>query len=111
MNQAAITLTIAIISEVIATTALKATEGFTKWLPSLVVVVGYGLSFYMLSLTLKYIPVGMVYAIWSGVGIVLITLLGWAVYDQKINLGVALGMGLIIVGVALVNLFSDTAVH
>lgn len=111
MNPATITLTIAIISEVIATTSLKATEGFTKWLPSLVVVVGYGLSFYMLSLTLKYIPVGVVYAIWSGVGIVLITLLGWAVYDQKINLGAALGMGLIIMGVALVNLFSDTAVH
>ncbi|HFE67641.1 MAG TPA: QacE family quaternary ammonium compound efflux SMR transporter [Chloroflexi bacterium] len=111
MNPATITLTIAIISEVIATTALKATEGFTKWLPSLVVVVGYGLSFYMLSLTLKYIPVGMVYAIWSGVGIVLITLLGWAVYDQKIGLGTAVGMGLIIVGVAVVNLFSDTAVH
>ncbi|HID54221.1 MAG TPA: QacE family quaternary ammonium compound efflux SMR transporter [Anaerolineae bacterium] len=111
MNPAAITLTIAIISEVIATTALKATEGFTKWLPSLVVVVGYGLSFYMLSLTLKYIPVGVVYAVWSGVGIVLITLLGWAVYDQKINLGTALGMGLIIAGVAVVNLFSDTAVH
>ena len=111
MNPAAITLTIAIISEVIATTALKATEGFTKWLPSLVVVVGYGLSFYMLSLTLKYIPVGVVYAVWSGVGIVLITLMGWAVYDQKINLGAALGMGLIIVGVAVANLFSDTAVH
>ena len=111
MNPATITLIIAIISEVIATTALKATEGFTKWLPSLVVIVGYSLSFYMLSLTLKYIPVGVVYAIWSGVGIVLITLLGWAVYDQKINLGAALGMGLIIVGVALVNLFSDTAVH
>ncbi|NKQ36645.1 MAG: QacE family quaternary ammonium compound efflux SMR transporter [Chloroflexi bacterium] len=111
MNPAAITLTIAIISEVIATTVLKATEGFTKWLPSLVVVVGYGLSFYMLSLTLKYIPVGVVYAVWSGVGIVLITLMGWAVYDQKINLGAALGMGLIIVGVAVANLFSDTAVH
>lgn len=111
MNPAYITLTIAIISEVIATTALKATEGFTRWQPSLVVIAGYGLSFYMLSRTLKYIPVGIVYAIWSGVGIVLITLLSWAVYDQKIDLGAAVGMGLIIVGVTVINLFSGTAVH
>ncbi len=111
MNPAYITLTIAIISEVIATTALKATEGFTKWQPSLVVVVGYSVSFYMLSRTLRYVPVGIVYAIWSGVGIVLVTLLGWAVYDQKIDWGAAVGMGLIIAGVTVINLFSSAAAH
>lgn len=111
MNKEHILLTIAILSEVIATTALKASEGFTKWVPSLIVVIGYCVSFYTLSLTLKYIPVGIVYAIWSGVGIVLITMLGYFAYDQKVDLPVALGMGLIIAGVMVINLFSQTAVE
>ena len=109
MNKASIFLTIAILSEVIATTALRATEGFTKLVPSIIVVLGYCVSFYTLSLTLKYVPVGIVYAIWSGVGIVLITLLGYFVYDQKVDLPAALGMGLIILGVIVINMFSNTA--
>ena len=78
-------LAIAIVSEVLATSALKASEGFTRLYPSLVVVVGYGLAFYFLSLTLRTIPVGIAYAVWSGVGIVLISLAGWVIYDQRLD--------------------------
>jgi len=111
VNKEHIFLTIAILGEVIATTALKAADGFTKWLPSLIVVAGYIVSFYALSLTLKYISVGIVYAIWSGVGIVLVTMLGYFVYDQKVDLPAALGVGLIILGVIIINLYSNTAVE
>ena len=106
-----ILLVIAIIAEVIATTALKAAEGFTRLLPSVVVVVGYGVSFYFLSLTLRTIPVGVVYAIWSGVGIVLISLLGWIVYRQSLDAPAVIGMGLIVAGVIVINVFSKTAPH
>ena len=111
MHKEHVFLTIAILSEVLATTALKASEGFTKLVPSIIVVIGYGVSFYALSLTLKYIPVGVVYAIWSGVGIVLITMLGYFAYGQKVDLAAAGGMGLIITGVMVINLFSQTAVE
>ena len=104
-----ILLVIAIIAEVIATTALKAAEGFTRLLPSVVVVVGYGVSFYFLSLTLRTIPVGVVYAIWSGVGIVLISLLGWIVYRQSLDAPAVIGMGLIVAGVIVINVFSTAA--
>ena len=106
-----ILLVIAIIAEVIATTALKAAEGFTRLLPSVVVVVGYGVSFYFLSLTLRTIPVGVVYAIWSGVGIVLISLLGWIVYKQSLDTPAVIGMSLIVAGVVVLNVFSKAAVH
>ena len=101
----------AIVSEVIATSALKASTGFTKPLPSVVVVIGYLVSFYFLSLTLKTIPVGIAYAIWSGVGVVLISVVAWLLYDQKLDLPALIGMGLIISGVMVINLFSKTAGH
>ena len=101
----------AIVSEVIATSALKASTGFTKPLPSVVVVIGYLVSFYFLSLTLKTIPVGIAYAIWSGVGVVLISVVAWLLYGQKLDLPALIGMGLIISGVMVINLFSKTAGH
>jgi small multidrug resistance pump len=103
-----LSLAIAIIAEVIATTALKASAGFSRLAPSVLVVVGYAVSFYCLSLTLKDIPVGIVYAIWSGVGIVLISALGWTFYQQKLDFPAMAGMGLIIAGVLVINLFSKS---
>ena len=102
-------LLIAIVSEVIATSALKATASFTKPLPSLIVLVGYGSAFYFLSLCLQTISVGIAYAIWSGLGIVLVTFLGWLFYRQTIDQAGLIGMGLIIAGVAVLHLFSKTA--
>jgi len=104
-------LAVAIVAEVIATSALKASEEFSKTIPSLIVVVGYGVAFYCLSLVLRSIPVGVAYAIWSGLGIVLIGLVGWVVFQQKLDLAAILGMGLIIAGVVVINVFSDTAGH
>ncbi|MDR7149746.1 multidrug transporter EmrE-like cation transporter [Hydrogenophaga palleronii] len=104
-------LALAIVAEVIGTTALKASEGFTRLAPSLIVVVGYAVAFYCLSLVLKSIPVGVTYAIWSGLGIVLITVVAFLVYGQRIDLAGLIGMGLIIAGVVVLNVFSKTAVH
>lgn len=101
----------AIICEVIATSALKASESFTRLWPSVIVVIGYGLAFYFLSLTLKTIPVGVAYAIWSGVGIVLIALAGWILYGQRLDLAAILGIALIMAGVLVVNLFSNSGGH
>ncbi len=104
-------LTIAIIAEVIATSALKASNGFTNLLPSILVIIGYGIAFYCLSLTLRTIPVGIAYAIWSGAGIVLVSLIGWALYGQKLDFWAIVGIGFIIVGVLIVNLLSRSASH
>jgi multidrug transporter EmrE-like cation transporter len=104
-------LAIAIVAEVVGTSALKASDGFSRLWPSVVVVLGYAVAFYCLSLVLKSIPVGIAYAIWSGLGIVLITLVAWLVYGQTIDLAAVLGMGLIIAGVAVLNLFSKAAAH
>nr|WP_314546556.1 multidrug efflux SMR transporter [uncultured Massilia sp.] len=104
-------LAIAIVSETIATTALKASEGFSRPLPSILVVVGYGLAFYFLSLTLRTIPLGVTYAVWSGVGIVLVTVAGWVLFGQKLDAGALAGIGLILAGVLVMNLFSKTAGH
>jgi len=104
-------LAIAIVSEVIGTSAMKASEGFSRLGPSVIVVVGYASAFYFLSLTLKTIPVGVAYAIWSGVGVVLITLIGWVVYGQSLRLPEILGMALIVSGVVVLNLFSDALSH
>lgn len=104
-------LAIAIVAEVIGTTALKASDGFTRLWPSAIVVVGYGVSFYCLSLVLRSIPVGITYAVWSGLGIVLISLVAFAVYGQRIDLAGLIGMGLIIAGVLVLNLFSRSAPH
>jgi len=101
----------AIIFEVIATASLKSSEGFTKFTPSLIVVLGYGLAFYFLSLTLKSIPIGVAYAVWSGLGIVLISLVAWLFHGQRLDLWGLVGMALIIGGVVVLNLLSKTSVH
>jgi len=104
-------LGLAIVAEVIGTSALKASEGFTRLGPALIVVVGYAVSFYCLSLVLRSIPVGVAYAVWSGLGIVLITLVAYVVYHQTIDLAGLIGMGLIVAGVLVLNLFSKSAPH
>ncbi|QOR40402.1 multidrug efflux SMR transporter [Billgrantia diversa] len=104
-------LALAIVAEVVATSALKATDGFTRLAPSLVVVVGYTIAFFMLSLVLRTIPVGIAYAIWAGLGIVLVALVGVVVYGQRPDLPAVLGIGLIIAGVVVIQLFSRIAAH
>ena len=101
-------LFIAILSETIATTALKASEGFTVLLPSIIVVIGYCLSFYFLSLTLRTIPVGIAYAVWSGVGVALVTLFGVLVYNQRLDFSALVGISLIMLGVVVLFSFSDS---
>ena len=104
-------LVLAIVAEVIATSALKASMGFTRPLPSVVVVVGYGLAFYLLSLVLRTLPVGVAYAIWAGPGIVLVTLVGIVVFGEKPDLPAVLGISLIVAGVVLLQVFSKMNVH
>lgn len=101
----------AIVAEVIGTTALNASQGFTRWGPSAVTVAGYGLAFYLLSLTLKTIPVGITYAIWAGVGIVLISIVSWVFFKQRLDAPAVLGIALIIAGVVVINLFSRLSPH
>jgi small multidrug resistance pump len=104
-------LVVAILFEVIATTALKQTEGFTRLVPSLVSIAGYSLAFYFLSLPLRTMPVGVVYAIWCGFGIIFITAIGWVWFRQALDLPALAGMGLIMAGVIVINLWSKTIVH
>jgi small multidrug resistance pump len=104
-------LGIAIVAEVIATSAMRASEGFSRLVPSVVVVLGYGVAFYCLSLTLKSIPVGIVYAVWSGAGIVLITLVATLLFKQTPDLPAVIGMGLIVSGVVVLNAFSKMSAH
>ncbi|MEZ5665072.1 MAG: multidrug efflux SMR transporter [Burkholderiaceae bacterium] len=104
-------LGLAIVAEVIGTSALKASDSFTRPLPSLLVVAGYAVSFYCLTIVLRSIPVGVAYAVWSGLGIVLITLVAYVVYHQTIDLAGLIGMGLIIAGVLVLNLFSKSTPH
>jgi len=106
-----IALIIAVAAETIGTTALKASEQFTRLGPSLVVVVGYAVAFYFLALTLRTIPVGIAYAMWSGLGICFITAIGWIVFRQSLDLPALLGLGLIIAGIAVIQVFSDSATH
>lgn len=106
-----ICLAVAIVAEVVATSALNASQGFTRLWPSVVVVIGYGIAFYLLSLSLRTIPVGVAYAVWSGVGIVLISLIGWIVFKQVLDLLAMLGMGMIIAGVIVLNVFSRAVAH
>jgi small multidrug resistance pump len=101
-------LALAILAEVVGTSALKASNGFTVWAPSAVVIVAYSVSFYFLSLALRTIPVGVAYAIWSGVGIVLISTIGWVAFRQRLDAAALAGIGLIIAGVAVIHLFSST---
>jgi small multidrug resistance pump len=104
-------LLVAISAEVGATTALKASEKFTRLTPSLLVFLGYGVAFYFLSLTMEAIPVGISYALWSGIGIVLISLIGWRFFDQPLDAPAIVGIGLILSGVAVINLWSKTTSH
>ncbi len=101
-------LAITILGEVVATSALKSSDGFTRPLPSAIVIVGYGFAFYFLSLALRSIPVGVAYAIWAGVGIVLVATIAWIFHGQKLDVWAMVGIGLIISGVAVLNLFSRT---
>lgn len=111
MTMTWIYLGIAIVSEVIATSFLKLSDGFTKLWPSVVVVIGYGLAFFFLSLTLRSMSVGVAYAVWSGVGIVLTALIAWVAFGQKLDAAGFVGIGLIIAGVIVLNLFSKSAGH
>ncbi|MFC4765781.1 DMT family transporter [Dyella koreensis] len=104
-------LGLAILAEVIATSALKSSESFTKLLPSIAVVVGYGVAFYCLSLTLRQIPIGIAYAVWSGAGTALIALIGVVAYRQKLDPAAMLGIGMIVAGVLVLNLFSKSSAH
>jgi small multidrug resistance pump len=102
-------LALAIACEVVATSALKATEGFTRWQPSVLVAVGYVLAFYFLSLTLRTTSVGVAYAIWSGVGVILVSVIGWVLYKQTLDLAACIGIGLIVLGVLVLQLFSASS--
>jgi small multidrug resistance pump len=102
-------LMIAIVAEVIATSALRASDGFTRPWPIAIVVIGYSAAFYFLALTLREIPVGVAYAVWSGVGIVLISIVGWFMFDQKLNAAAFGGIALIGLGVVVLNVYSNTA--
>ena len=104
-------LAVAIVCEVLATTALKQSEGFSRLWWSVATVVGYAVAFYFLSLTLKTIPTGVAYAIWSGVGIVLISTVAWLFQGQKLDLPAIAGMTMIVGGVVVMNLFSKVAAH
>lgn len=104
-------LSIAIIAEVMATTALKMSENFTKFFPSLLVVAGYAAAFYFLAKVLDQIPISLAYAIWSGAGIALVGIVGWIYLGQKLDLWALIGIGLIISGVLVINLFSKSAAH
>jgi len=104
-------LVLAIIFEVLGTSAMQAAQHFTKLVPTLIMVVCYAIAFYFLSYTLRVIPVGIAYAIWSGLGIVLISLVGYFVFGQKLDLAAILGLGLIIGGVVVLNVFSKSTFH
>jgi small multidrug resistance pump len=101
----------AIICEVIATSSLKLSNGFTNLVFSIITVIGYSASFYILSLALKTIPVGVAYAIWSGIGIIIISLIAWIFLKQSLDLAALIGMGFIIFGVVIINLFSNVSGH
>ena len=104
-------LSVAILAEVAATSALRSAEGFTRLLPSMIVVAGYGTAFFFLSLTLKTIPLGIAYAVWSGAGIALISLIGYFYYRQSLDLPAVLGIVMIMTGVVVINLFSKSISH
>ncbi|WP_101925616.1 MULTISPECIES: SMR family transporter [Luteimonas] len=111
MHVAYLYLGLAIVAEVVATSALKASDGFSRLGPSVLVVVGYAVAFYCLSLVMRSVPIGIAYAIWSGVGVTLITLIGWLVFKQPLDLPAVLGIGMIVGGVLVLQLFSKAAAH
>ena len=104
-------LAFAIVSEVIGTSALKASEQFSRPVPSLITLVAFASAFYFLSLTLRTMPVGIAYAIWSGIGVVLIALAGWLIHGQRLDAAALIGIGLIVSGVIVMNVFSSSSAH
>ena len=104
-------LALSIVAEVIATSSLKASEGFTKLWPSVVVVIGYGVAFHFLALTLKTIPIGVAYAIWAGAGVSIVAIVGWVIFGQKLDAPAIIGMALIMTGVVIMQAFSKSAGH
>ncbi len=104
-------LALAILAETIGTTALQASQQFTRLGPTIIVIVAYAVAFYLLGLTLKFIPVGVVYAIWSGLGIVFIAAIGFVVFGQKLDLPALIGLALIIAGILVIHLLSNSAQH
>ena len=106
-----LTLALAVLFETIGTSALQASQQFTRLGPSVLVVVSYGLAFYLLALTLRFMPVGIVYALWSGLGIIFIALIGWLVFRQVLDVPAMIGLALIIAGIAVIQLFSNTTPH
>lgn len=111
MHASYLHLLVAIVAEVIATSFLKRSDGLSRLWPSVAVVIGYAVAFYFLSLALRTVPVGMAYAIWSGAGIVLVSLAGWVLFRQPIDAPGLLGMGLILAGVVVMNVFSRSTSH
>lgn len=104
-------LIVAIVAEVIATSAMAKSDGFTRLWPSLVAFIGYGLAFYLLSLVTRTVPVGIVYAVWSGAGIVLVAAAGWLLFGQKLDLPATIGLAMIVAGVLIINLLSKSVSH
>ena len=104
-------LLIAVIAETVGTSSLQASQQFTRFWPSVFVVLAYSVSFYLLALTLKYMPVGIMYAIWSGLGIILISLIAYFYFGQRLDLPAILGLGMIVAGIVVINVFSKTALH
>jgi small multidrug resistance pump len=104
-------LALAIVAEVIGTSFLKLSDGFTKLAPSVAVVVSYVIAFYLLGLALRVLPVGIAYAIWAGVGIALIALIGWVAFGQSLDLAAVLGISLIVAGVLMITMLSDSLPH
>lgn len=104
-------LILAVAAETVGTTALQASQQFTRLVPSLIVVGGYGIAFFLLSLTLRFMPVGIVYAIWSGLGIVFIAVIGLVVFGQRLDLPAILGISMIMAGILVIHLFSGASPH
>ena len=104
-------LGISIVAEVVATSALKSSQGLTRLAPSALAVLGYCVAFYLVSKVMNHMATGVVYAVWSGLGIVLIAAVGWVMFGQKLDVPALIGMGLIVAGVAVIQLFSKTAAH
>lgn len=104
-------LFVAVVGEVVGTSTLKATEGFTRLWPTLIVVIAYGVAFYFLSLSVERFPIGVLYAVWSGLGVVLIAVAGYVIYGDRLDLPAIAGLTLIIAGVATIQLFSETVRH
>lgn len=104
-------LIIAVITETIGTASMQASAQFTKFWPTVLLIISYGVSFYFMALTMKFMPVSIVYAIWSGFGIVLIAFIGWVVFKQSLDFAAIAGMGLIVAGVIVINMFSSSVTH